>query len=280
MGARGTATRVRILEATRELLAERGAAAWVRVDDVAARAGTTKATLYRHFSSKRALMAAVAPEFVDPIEAGSRRDGILDAASAVVARHGVHGMTMGRIAAEAGVSPAALYLYVRGKNDLLVAVAERLASRIVPLLVALGAEEDVATALLGFAPRAVEVQAQYIQTFSVLMGEVATRPELAAALYERVVAPITHTFGGHLEREVERGAFRPGHRLVRVLAFVGMLTFYNLARRAFGARLDIPPPEAAAREIAQIFLRGVMATPESAATGRRSPDQGERDGSP
>lgn len=261
MDVRRQATRLRILEATRELLAERGGAA-VRMDDVAARAGTTKTTLYRHFPSKDSLIGAADPELAGRDEATSRRGAILDAALAVVTRHGVHGMTMDRVAAEAGVSPAALYLYVRDKDELLAALAERLAALVRPLLAALGAEADFAAALRALAPRAIEVQARNIQTLSVIMGEVATRPELAAALYERIVGPFTRAFGDRLEREVARGSFRPGHPTVRALAFVGMLTFYNLARRAFGARLDLPPPHEAAREIAHIFLHGVAASPE------------------
>jgi AcrR family transcriptional regulator len=55
------ASRVRILDAARAILAERGFAA-CRVADVAARAGMTPGNVYWHFDSKEAVLAAILAE--------------------------------------------------------------------------------------------------------------------------------------------------------------------------------------------------------------------------
>jgi len=56
--AQGTATRVALLQAARELFGERGFAA-TATEDVVARAGVTKGALYHHFGGKEHLFRAV-----------------------------------------------------------------------------------------------------------------------------------------------------------------------------------------------------------------------------
>jgi len=57
MGSGGSSARERILESAYELFSTRGVRA-VGIDDVIVRAGVAKATLYRHFQSKDALVLA------------------------------------------------------------------------------------------------------------------------------------------------------------------------------------------------------------------------------
>ncbi len=49
-----------------------------------------------------------------------KRAQILEAAVKAFSRHGYHSCTMNRVAKEAGVADGTLYLYVKGKEDLLV----------------------------------------------------------------------------------------------------------------------------------------------------------------
>ncbi|HEX3224545.1 MAG TPA: helix-turn-helix domain-containing protein [Gaiellaceae bacterium] len=77
MGSGGSSARERILESAYELFSTHGVRA-VGVDDVIVRAGVAKATLYRHFPSKDALVLAFLErrELVYTrgwIEAGARR---------------------------------------------------------------------------------------------------------------------------------------------------------------------------------------------------------------
>jgi AcrR family transcriptional regulator len=246
-----------IVVAARELVAERGSAEAVVLDEVAARAGTTKATIYRHFADKAALMAEVGAPLE---ESAGARGRILEAAVRVVPRHGLAGTTMERIAEEAGVSPPALYWHFRSKDDLLVGVVEHVAEQVRPLAVIgeappLGEPER---ALAGFVTRAVQTQVAYADFMRTMIVEVGNRPELAAVLYERVLSRIWGLSSGYMALQSSSGRFRPGHPLLRVVAMVGMVSFYNLARRNFGDRVDLPPPEEAAAELTRIFLEGVL----------------------
>ena len=245
-----------ILRAAGELLAEREAAA-VTVDQIARRAGTTKATVYRYFESKSALLAAAGHSGDE--ESGTR-DRILDAAARIIPKLGLDVTTMQRIADEAGVSTPNLYWYFRGKDDLLLELVERMAERISPL------------ALLGEAPSlddprhtfellitsGMATQAEHIELFRTIIVEVGAHRELAERLYDRVVSRVWGGLSAYIEAQTALGKFRPGPALARVIAVIGMVTFYNLARRNFGERAHLPPPDEAAREFVQIFLEGVL----------------------
>ena len=60
----------------------------------------------------------------------ARREQVLAAAAGCFAREGFHGATMGRIAAEAGLSAGALYRYFEDKADLIRALAEESGHRL------------------------------------------------------------------------------------------------------------------------------------------------------
>jgi AcrR family transcriptional regulator len=64
-------------------------------------------------------------------QAEARRDEILEAALSVISRNGFHHTSMAAIAARAGVSRAAVYQYFSDKGDVLLALADRVAARII-----------------------------------------------------------------------------------------------------------------------------------------------------
>ena len=64
-------------------------------------------------------------------QAEARRDEILEAALSVISRTGFHHTSMAAIAARAGVSRAAVYQYFSDKGDILLALADRVAARII-----------------------------------------------------------------------------------------------------------------------------------------------------
>ncbi|HEY3078362.1 MAG TPA: TetR/AcrR family transcriptional regulator [Chloroflexota bacterium] len=257
MSIRYSTKRAAIAAAARELVAERGSADAVVLDEVAARAGTTKATIYRHFADKAALMAEVGAPLG---EASGARGRILVAAVRVIPRHGLAGATMERIAEEAGVSPPTLYWHFKSKDDLLVGVVEHVADQL-HLLALLGeapSPDDPGRTLTQVVAQAMQAQTAYVDVMRTMIVEVGNHPELAAVLYERVLSRLWGGLSGFMELQAAQGRFRPGHPLLRVVAMVGMVTFYNLARRNFGDRVDLPPHAEAAAELTRIFLEGVV----------------------
>jgi AcrR family transcriptional regulator len=83
---------------------------------------------------------------------GARRDAILEAALAIIAREGFHRASVAEIAGTAHVSRATVYQYFADKRDILRALADRVARRVIetaetwPPLPASPAEDEAAAA--------------------------------------------------------------------------------------------------------------------------------------
>lgn len=258
----GSSTRERLIAAVRELLAA-GPTAAFSLETIAARAGSSKATIYRYFPTRAALVAAAGGEAEEP----GRRDRVLDAAMRVIPRLGLSRLTMESIAEEAGVSPPTLYWHFRGKDDLLLAVVERMADRFEGALAPGGPSPEPAAFLTAFATRAAREQSLHVDVLRTFVTEVGSRPELAAAVYDRLVSRIWGAMAAYFAAKADSGAFRPGHPLLRVVALAGMVTFYSLARRNFGERIDLPSADEAAAEFVRIFLEGVSDGGDSGGPG-------------
>ena len=251
--------REQILRAARSLLAERGSPADISVQAVATRAGTTKVTVYRYFASKAALFAeAAAPG--DAAELPGRREQIIDAALRVVPQYGLHGVTMERIAEEAGVSAATLYWHFENKYDLLAAMVERMVGHLdIASLFPPAPIQDADEFVRAVVPPILQLLDERLMLLPIVMAEVTTHPELAAVVYQHVGRHVWAQAAAFMQAQVDNGIFRPGHAMLRVEALIGMLLAYSLLRRNFGAWLDLPLPDQAAREFTDLFLHGVIA---------------------
>ena len=256
----GEGRQVQILLAARELLAERGSPAAISVQDVAARAGTTKVTLYRYFPSKDALFAEAAAALGEGADLPGRRDQIVAAALRVVPRYGLHGVTMERIAEEAGVSPATLYWHFKNKDDLLLAMVEQMVGQMdIAGIFPPEPLEDADAFMQAVVPPVVRLLEERLSLMPIVLAELTTHPELAAAVYASVGSHVWSAAIAFIAKQTEAGVFRPGHPFLRMQAFIGMLLMYSLGRRNFGALVELPPPAEAAHEFADLFLHGVIA---------------------
>jgi TetR/AcrR family transcriptional repressor of uid operon len=77
----------------------------------------------------------------------ARREQILDAAQRCFARDGFHNTTMAVICREAGISPGALYLYFKSKEELIEGICEREKSNFAKDLAAISEAPDFIAAL-------------------------------------------------------------------------------------------------------------------------------------
>src|SRR6202022_360847 len=127
------ATRERILAKARDLLAKGGSPT---VAQLAAAAGVSRATFYRNFETREALLEAL-----DLHPEPGARERILDVALKLVGAHGLNALSMDDLATQAEVSRATLYRLFPGKAALFISLVHAF-SPLVPVTELLTTRQD------------------------------------------------------------------------------------------------------------------------------------------
>jgi AcrR family transcriptional regulator len=131
---------------------------------------------------------------------------ILDAVEQLLGRRGYEAMTVGQVAAAAGVSKPTLYLRYRSKRDLVAAMIDRLRP---PL------PETSSGSVIEDLVALIEMQRAWVDRHglrivaSVLL-EQDDHPELMERFQQRVVQPSRGAFAAALMAGVDRGELPPG----------------------------------------------------------------------
>lgn len=199
----------------------------------------------------------------------ARPGEIVAAALDVFSEKGFAAARLDDIAARAGVSKGALYLYFETKQDLFRAVVR---DAIAPNLAAVAG--FVSQSPLPFADlirmvfaRMGEVMAEgrLGAVAKMVIGESRNFPELAAVWHEEVVSVMLGAVGGAVERAQARGEVRPGDPQLYVFSLAGPLLLGALWREVFvpiGAKpID---PKALLAQHAEVALRGMLTSEERA----------------
>jgi AcrR family transcriptional regulator len=261
--------RERIVREARGLLRQEPDGRGLSMDRLARAAGVSRATLYRYFPSKAALLEELAPG--DGAALADTRAKILEASLAVFCERGIHAATLPEVARRAGLSLSGLHWHFRNKDELVAGLAEYL-----PLLPTIAAEAAVAGSvdlelqLQRIAQVALGAMRRYRGLLRLAICEATQYPDVA-----RLAA--THTIGRGLpllaqvfEEHQRRGDLRPGPARVRAQAFMSMLLMLAILRPAFGHLWEADDAECA-REYVQIVLRGVLAEQDGPPTADRRP---------
>jgi AcrR family transcriptional regulator len=197
-----------------------------------------------------------------------RPDEIVAAALEVFTDRGFAAARLDDIAARAGVSKGAIYLYFATKEDIFRAVVEQNVAPNLDLI-----RETVATHPGPLAP----LLRGFIATFSVVVadspvggivkmviGEARNFPELAQVWHDRLVAPALGVMSGAIAAAQARGEVRPGDPRQLAVSLIAPLLMGVIWRETFtpiGAEpFDIP---ALAEQHVELWLRGVLAQPEA-----------------
>jgi AcrR family transcriptional regulator len=252
--------RERILAATRELLRQ-SEGEIVTVGRVAAAAHVSRATLYRYFPDRVALLRAAGVEPGAITSATEPRVRILEAALDEFAERGVHKATLADVASRAGLSLSGLHWHYKNKDELVADLIQY-----IPLL------PTLTEAVQDAAGTGADLEEQLTRLATVILGILERRgPLLRFILFEAAVYPEvarlaqTHTIGRVLpmlvrlfEAHARNGTLRPGSAQARAQAFLGMFLVLGVLRPTFAALLA-PDDRATAREYVQIMLRGIVA---------------------
>jgi AcrR family transcriptional regulator len=264
----GDHARDRILEATRALLDRADDARPVSVGQVAASAHVSRATVYRYFPDKTALLQAAGAGESDgalPIEPRAR---IVEAALEVFSERGIHAATMAEIAGRAGLSLSGLHWHFKNKDELVAAIGTSIPIATTLMSEALRAERDevdIATQLTSLATVAMRELRRRRAMVRLMILETGIHPDVARLTRQHTIGRFLPMLTSIFERHAARGTIRPGSARARAQALVGMLVVQALLRPTFDDLLE-PDDETTTAEYVQIILRGILAATEGAAS--------------
>ena len=247
----------RILDRAPSVLARDGKAT---VEDLARAAGISRASFYRHFKSREALLAALA---MAP-EPGAR-DRILAAAVEMVGAQGLRTLSMDELADRSGVSRATLYRLFPGKGALLAALIDAYSplEPVSRLLAERQGEppEVLMPELARAAYRSSHGRAGMLRALFFEVSGLAPETEEVA---RQTIARVAGLLVMYISGQMSAGRLRSMHPLLALQSFIGPVLFHILTRPLAERVLHLDVEgERAVTELAGAWLRA-MATEEGA----------------
>ena len=239
------------------------------VDDFAAAAGVSRASFYRVFKSREALLEALnrRPE-------PAARERIVAAALESVGRDGLASLSMDDLADRAEVSRATLYRLFPGKAALFTALVDTY-SPLEPVLEILTAKQH--------EPPSVVMPEIARTAYRTIYGSGEDRTGLIRAMFFEVsrLAPdaeeatrdvlgkVVGLMALYVTSQMAAGRLRRMHPLLAIQMFIGPIFFHVLtrtaARRVLGLEVD---GEQAMRELAEGWLRAMSIESNQKEEGR------------
>ena len=251
-----TPTRERILKRAPELLAT---GEKPTVAQFAEAAGVSRASFYRAFESRSALLEALA---VQP-EPGAR-ERILEAALAMVGAHGLSALSMDELATRAGVSRATLYRLFPGKPVLFTSLIKAYSPLEPVSRLAIALKDEPPEVLMPEIARTV---------YRTVYGSGETRLGMLRAVFFEVsslspdaeesareaLSTILGTVGAYVLSQMVAGTLRQMSPMLALQSFIGPIFFHVLTRPVIERMLGIDiDGEQAVTELAESWLRSMQ----------------------
>lgn len=198
----------------------------------------------------------------DPDLHADRRTRILEAALRVFARKGLQGATMPDVAAEAGMSTANLYHYVRSKDAILQALAEEERRETLAAIAAIERADHLVDGLIA----AIELELQRHDEAELVLGlEVAVeacRNPRIGEIFDTIDREMTDRVMELLEQGRANGHISPGTD-VRATAIVILSTLEGIFwRRGFDRMFDIAGTLVELRRMLTAYLQPTAPPPK------------------
>ena len=191
---------------------------------------------------------------------------ILAAALEVFAEKGFAGARLDEIAARAGVSKGALYLYFETKQQLFAAVVRELATPDLEAARAMAAGyhgrfAELAPLLLALLAK-IAASGPLPQVAKMLVGEARNFQDLARDWHREVIERAVDLTAELIAGAQSRGEIRPGDPRIYALSLIGPLLAAVVWREAF-VPVGAPPIDlqALAAQHAGAILHGLLAAP-------------------
>ena len=228
----------------------------VPIERIARESGVSRATLYRHFGSRAALLRAVE---LDPPASATER--ILTVAADLVARSGLAGVSMDDVASAAGVSRATVYRLFPSKAALFGALIRRYSpfEPVVAILDEMG-ERPPREVIGRIGLTVARIGQARTELLRAIIADVGNAGPDAIEGVRDVIGPAIGRLAAYLAAQMAAGRLRPMPPLLAVQAIIGPIAFHVLTRapaeRLFG--LEQPIEESVA-ELVDTILGGLEA---------------------
>ena len=208
------------------------------LNEVAAAASVSRATLYRMFGSREGLLRTLHIE-PDP----DSRARVLTAALELVGRDGLARLSMDEVAAAAGVSRASLYRLFPGKPALFRELLRTFSpvETIVETVLRLRDRppDEVMPEVARAAARTLAGRVGIVRT---LMFEVASASAESEEALRYVVGHLLTALPSYLADQMATGRMRPMHPLLAIQAFAGPIVFHLITRAVAERELGFDMP--------------------------------------
>jgi len=248
----------RILAAARALLAS-DAGADFTMDQLAAAAGVSRASLYRRVGGKQALLDRLAAEEAVDADQWATRDvhsAILQAARTLFGRYGLVRPTMEQIAQEAGVGVATVYRHFGDKAGLVRAFAETFTPQRDLQETTLHSTGDVEADLVQIVAALLRFLQANRDIFRLSLMESRENQQLIASWPDTPKRTL-YQLRDYFQQQMDAGRLLPGNAQEMALALLGMMMAFGFFGPAF-YDLPLDDPEKTAHVIVNLFLQGVM----------------------
>jgi AcrR family transcriptional regulator len=192
----------------------------------------------------------------------ARPDEILDAALDVFSEQGFAGARVEDIAARAGISKGAVYLYFESKDSMLKALVRRLADRV------MGAAEVVINADHGDAELTLRTLLAFLgaqladprvsKAPRLIIAEAQRFPEIAAFYRDTVLIRGQKLLARLIDLGVKQGVFRDIDRAIAMRCCAGPMLAHMMLSTVFAdPKNPGPAPDIVGAGIADLILNGL-----------------------
>lgn len=206
-----------------------------------------------------------------PQRRADKRTLITEAAIEVFADKGFHQARISDIAKRAGVADGTIYLYFKNKEDLLLSIFEQKMDELLAGLgTALESTDDPIERIRRFARFHFGQVREYRSAAEVLQVELRLSNKFLKEYRPEKLWAYLGVFGQIVREGQSRGIFRAD-----VDPFIGMWAFFGsldeLAMQwVLSRRADRFPLDLAAEQVAEMFIRGLLARPGDPVEHERS----------
>lgn len=247
-----------VLAAAQRLLAQAGESA-LTMERLAAASGISRATIYRRFGGRTALLKRLADEHGVTVseldQEADIRNRILQAARTVLGETGSMNFTVEQVAGEANVGVATVYRHFGNKENLLQRMAEQFHPRRVAQELLSHTSGDLEADLQLFAQNTLQfLQNQGKLARLIMSGDIKVQQLFRSIRndQERTLNSLTRYF----EAQIQAGCLQTQDPFDLSTAFLGMIMGFAFVKPTYtNADND---PEQTARFIVRLFLNGAQ----------------------